>query len=177
MSYAAFAMNSWNQTKGGGDFNCDFSHTGVPQPVPVPALPAQGKKWCVTKAEATDAALQTFAMNSWNQTKGGGDFNCDFSHTGVPQPVPVPALPAQGKKWCVTKAEATDAALQTFAMNSWNQTKGGGDFNCDFSHTGVPQPVPVPALPAQGKKWCVTKAEATDAALQSNIDYTFAAKA
>lgn len=87
-----------------------------------------------------------------------------------PQPTPKPATPAaSGAKFCVAKAEASDAALQAnidyvcskgadckpiqaggacfdpnsvrahaqFIMNSYYQTNGRNAFNCDFSGTGV----------------------------------------
>ncbi|KAK4369824.1 hypothetical protein RND71_009299 [Anisodus tanguticus] len=47
---------------------------------------------------------------------------------------------AQNKKFCMPKAEATDAQLQShaaFAMNSYYQKMGRNNFNCDFAGTGV----------------------------------------
>ena len=93
----------------------------VPGPSPVPTVPkprnrgvpVAGQKWCVPKPEATNQALQaninyacaqgidckpiqpggacyepnnvrtmaTYAMNTFYQTKGRQDFQCDFSQS------------------------------------------------------------------------------------------------
>ncbi|XP_027155389.1 glucan endo-1,3-beta-glucosidase-like [Coffea eugenioides] len=85
------------------------------QPVPVPAAPAlQGKKWCVPKAGATDAALQSNI-----------DYVCSQG---------LDCSPIQAEGACFNPNNVRSHA--GFVMNSWYQSKGKADYNCDFSQTG-----------------------------------------
>ncbi|KAL2558222.1 O-Glycosyl hydrolase family 17 protein [Forsythia ovata] len=102
---------------------------GVPdQPAPTPAPsvstpsspvtkpPTQGnKKWCVPKAEATDAQLQSNI-----------DFVCSQG---------VDCGPIQPSGACYNPN--TLRAHASYAMNSWYQSKGRNDFDCNFSNTGA----------------------------------------
>ncbi|KAI3470735.1 hypothetical protein Pfo_027398 [Paulownia fortunei] len=89
------------------------------QPVPSPALPAPAqdgkKKWCVPKAEATDAALQANI-----------DYVCSQG---------VDCQPIQPGGPCFDPN--TVRAHAAFTMNAFYQTEGRHDFNCDFSGSGV----------------------------------------
>ncbi|KAK3016737.1 hypothetical protein RJ639_006715 [Escallonia herrerae] len=86
-----------------------------PRPTPTPALPApNGKKWCVPKPEATDAALQ--ANIDYVCSKGA---DC---------------RPIQPGGACFNPN--TVRAHASFIMNAFYQTSGRNDFNCDFSRTG-----------------------------------------
>lgn len=90
----------------------------VPTPSsPVPKPPTQGnKKWCVPKAEATDAQLQSNI-----------DYVC--SQSGMD------CGPIQANGACFNPN--TVRAHASYAMNSWYQSKGRNDFDCDFSGTGA----------------------------------------
>ncbi|XP_009610601.1 glucan endo-1,3-beta-glucosidase [Nicotiana tomentosiformis] len=83
------------------------------QPIPKPVL---GKKFCMPKPEATDAQLQ--ANLDWICTNQGVD--C--------RPVQVGGL-------CFNPNTVRSHA--SFVMNSYYQTKGRNDFNCDFSGSAV----------------------------------------
>lgn len=85
------------------------------QPVPVPAPPAlQGKKWCVPKAGTTDAALQSNI-----------DYVCSQG---------LDCRPIQAGGACFNPNNVRSHAA--FVMNSWYQSKGKADYDCDFSQTG-----------------------------------------
>ncbi|XP_011091523.1 glucan endo-1,3-beta-glucosidase-like [Sesamum indicum] len=88
------------------------------QPVPRPALPApaqEGKKWCVPKPDATDAELQ--ANIDYVCSQG---LNCQPIQPGGP---------------CFDPN--TVRAHASFVMNTYYQSEGRHDFNCDFSGSGV----------------------------------------
>ncbi|KAM7494903.1 hypothetical protein LguiB_029512 [Lonicera macranthoides] len=87
------------------------------QPSPSPGLPAPvlGKKWCVAKLEASDAALQANI-----------DYVCS---TGVN------CGPIQPHGTCFSPN--TVRAHASYIMNTFYQINGRHDFNCDFSNTGV----------------------------------------
>ncbi|KAL0321961.1 UNVERIFIED_CONTAM: Glucan endo-1,3-beta-glucosidase [Sesamum calycinum] len=91
----------------------------VPTPtVPTPAVApptTTGKKWCVPKADASDAALQANL-----------DYACGQG---------IDCKPIQPGGACFTPETVRSHA--SFAMNSYYQAKGRNDFNCDFSGTGV----------------------------------------
>lgn len=83
------------------------------QPTPTPAV--GGKKWCVPKAGASDAALQ----NNINYVCSQG----------------IDCQPIQPGGACFTPSSVR--AHASFVMNSYYHAKGPADFNCDFSGTGV----------------------------------------
>jgi len=84
---------------------------------PVPKPPTQGnKKWCVPKAEATDAQLQSNIDYVCSQ----GGMDC---------------RPIQANGACFNPN--TVRAHASYVMNSWYQSKGRNDFDCDFSGTGA----------------------------------------
>jgi len=95
------------------------------KPVPRPALPAPaapkpkpaqgGKKWCVPKASATDAALQ--ANIDYICSQG---FDCK------------PIQPGGG---CFNPN--TVRAHASYIMNVFYQKEGRNNFNCDFRNTGA----------------------------------------
>ncbi|CAK9136236.1 unnamed protein product [Ilex paraguariensis] len=88
-----------------------------PHPTPSPALPAapsKGKKWCVPKPEASDAALQ--ANIDYVCSKGA---DCS---------------PIQAGGACFQPN--TVRAHASYVMNAFYQANGRNDFNCDFSNTG-----------------------------------------
>ncbi|KDP44958.1 hypothetical protein JCGZ_01458 [Jatropha curcas] len=82
----------------------------VPQPTPTTG----GKKWCVPKAEATEQQLQ-----------GNIDYVCSQG---------VDCKPIQAGGACFDPNNVRSHA--SFVMNSFYQTHGRNDFNCDFSKTG-----------------------------------------
>ncbi|XP_065872125.1 glucan endo-1,3-beta-glucosidase [Euphorbia lathyris] len=73
------------------------------------------KKWCVAKADATNAQLQ-----------GNIEYVCSQG---------VDCRPIQGGGACFDPNNLRSHA--SFLMNSYYQTHGAHDFNCDFSHTGL----------------------------------------
>ncbi|KAL2227559.1 UNVERIFIED_CONTAM: Glucan endo-1,3-beta-glucosidase [Sesamum indicum] len=86
---------------------------------PIPTLPVAptttgGKKWCVPKSDASYAALQANI-----------DYVCSQG---------IDCKPIQAGGACFTPSTVRSHA--SFAMNSYYQTKGRSDFNCDFSGTG-----------------------------------------
>ncbi|KAK4385437.1 Glucan endo-1,3-beta-glucosidase [Sesamum angolense] len=86
----------------------------IPKPPVAPAATG-GKKWCVPKTDASDAALQA---------------NIDYVCSQV-----IDCKPIQAGGACFTPSTVRSHA--SFAMNSYYQTKGRKDFNCDFSGTAV----------------------------------------
>ncbi|MCE3049513.1 hypothetical protein HAX54_045049, partial [Datura stramonium] len=96
-----------------------------PAAKPGPRLPAQslpkpaalmGRKFCMPKAEATDAQLQ--ANLNWVCINQGVD--CGPVQAGGP---------------CYSPNTVRSHAA--FVMNSYYQIKGRNDFNCDFLGSGV----------------------------------------
>ncbi|KAL0303692.1 UNVERIFIED_CONTAM: Major pollen allergen Ole e 10 [Sesamum radiatum] len=88
----------------------------TPTPTPPVAAPAtSGKKWCVPKPDASDAALQANL-----------DYACGQG---------IDCKPIQPGGACF--APETVRSHAAFAMNSYYQAKGRNDFNCDFSGTGL----------------------------------------
>ncbi|KAJ8760313.1 hypothetical protein K2173_011866 [Erythroxylum novogranatense] len=83
---------------------------GKPAPVPV-----AGKKWCVAKAEASEQALQSNI-----------NYGCSQG---------VDCKPIQAGGVCFDPNNVRSHA--SFVMNSYYQTHGRNDFNCDFGNTGV----------------------------------------
>lgn len=83
----------------------------------VPAGPAVrvGKKWCVPKSDASDAALESNI-----------NYVCSQG---------IDCTPVQPGGACFTPN--TLKAHASFAMNAYYHSKGLNDFNCDFSGTGV----------------------------------------
>lgn len=87
-----------------------------PSPKPsLPAAPTRGKKWCVPKPDATDAALQS---------------NIDYVCSKGPY-----CKPIQTGGACFEPNNVR--AHAAFIMNAFYQKNGRNDFNCDFAHTGV----------------------------------------
>ncbi|XP_075484229.1 glucan endo-1,3-beta-glucosidase-like [Primulina tabacum] len=84
------------------------------KPVPTPA-PAAGKKWCVPKPAANDAALQ--ANINYVCSQG---VNCS---------------PIQPGGSCFDPN--TVRAHASFIMNAYYQAEGRNDYNCDFAGSGV----------------------------------------
>ncbi|XP_073033198.1 glucan endo-1,3-beta-glucosidase-like [Primulina eburnea] len=84
------------------------------KPVPTPA-PAAGKKWCVPKPAATDAALQSNINYVCSQ-----GVNCG---------------PIQPGGSCFDPN--TVRAHASFIMNAYYQAEGRNDFNCDFAGSGI----------------------------------------
>ncbi|KAK7394202.1 hypothetical protein VNO78_14724 [Psophocarpus tetragonolobus] len=121
-----FALFNENQKPGPiaernwGLFHPDFSpvyDSGLlrnPQVTPAPA-PGNRNKWCVPKADASDAALQ--ANINYVCSQG------------------VDCKPIQPGGLCY--APNNVRALATYAMNAYYQANGRHDFNCDFSHTAI----------------------------------------
>ncbi|XP_004308857.1 PREDICTED: glucan endo-1,3-beta-glucosidase-like [Fragaria vesca subsp. vesca] len=159
-----------NQQGGGGS---------IPNPTPAKPAPTTppgngGKVWCIAKPGATNQALQA---------------NLDYACS---QPGGVDCGPIQPGGACF---DEDVRARASYAMNSYYQVKGGNDFNCDFSGTGLititdpshggckyieaggqgpSGPTPTqPSKPAQPSKggWCVPKPGVTDAVLQQNMDW------
>ncbi|KAJ0718769.1 putative X8 domain-containing protein [Helianthus annuus] len=89
--------------------------TGPSGPSPKPAAPAQGKKWCVPKSNATPAALQSNI-----------DYVCSHG---------TDCRPIQAGGACFQPNNVR--AHAAFVMNSFYQSNGRHDFNCDFAQTGV----------------------------------------
>ncbi|PIN02489.1 Glucan endo-1,3-beta-D-glucosidase [Handroanthus impetiginosus] len=87
---------------------------GVPRPA-VPAPAQDGKKWCVPKADASDAELQENI-----------DYVCSQG---------VDCQPIQPGGPCFSPN--TVRAHAAFTMNTFYQTSGRHDFDCYFSGTGV----------------------------------------
>ncbi|KAA8539456.1 hypothetical protein F0562_026148 [Nyssa sinensis] len=125
-----FALFNENQKPGSlaeknfGLFRPDFSPVydigimrggqgGVtPRPTPVPVA---GKKWCVPRAEASDAALQA---------------NIDYACSKG-----LDCRPIQAGGACFNPVNVRSHA--SYIMNTFYQTNGRHDYNCDFAHTGV----------------------------------------
>ncbi|KAI3731094.1 hypothetical protein L1987_62277 [Smallanthus sonchifolius] len=80
-----------------------------------PAAPAQGNKWCVPKPDTTTAALQSNI-----------DYVCSSG---------VDCRPIQAGGACFEPNNVRSHAA--FIMNSFYQTNGRNDYNCDFAHTGI----------------------------------------
>ncbi|KAM0002430.1 putative glucan endo-1,3-beta-D-glucosidase [Helianthus debilis subsp. tardiflorus] len=89
--------------------------TGPSGPSSRPAAPAQGKKWCVPKSNATPAALQSNI-----------DYVCSHG---------TDCRPIQAGGACFQPNNVR--AHAAFVMNSFYQSNGRHDFNCDFAQTGV----------------------------------------
>ncbi|KAL0388144.1 UNVERIFIED_CONTAM: Glucan endo-1,3-beta-glucosidase [Sesamum radiatum] len=103
--------------RGISGFRPDFT-AFTTSPAPRPALPApaqDGKKWCVPKPDATDAELQ--ANIDYVCSQG---LNCQPIQPGGP---------------CFDPN--TVRAHASFVMNTYYQSEGRHDFNCDFSGSGV----------------------------------------
>ncbi|XP_057979784.1 glucan endo-1,3-beta-glucosidase-like [Malania oleifera] len=83
---------------------------------PTPATPASGKKWCVAKPEATDPQLQSNI-----------NYVCSLEN--------VDCKPVQAGGACFNPNSVR--AHASYLMNSYYQTSGRHDYNCDFSHTAV----------------------------------------
>ncbi|KAL8245738.1 hypothetical protein R6Q59_006954 [Mikania micrantha] len=81
----------------------------------LPAAPVQGKKWCVAKPDATTAALQSNI-----------DYVCSSG---------IDCRPIQAGGACFKPNNVR--AHAAFIMNSFYQTNGRNDYNCDFARTGV----------------------------------------
>ncbi|KAG6601002.1 Glucan endo-1,3-beta-glucosidase, partial [Cucurbita argyrosperma subsp. sororia] len=81
---------------------------------PKPVAPS-GKKWCVPKSDASVQALQKNI-----------DYVCSSN---------IDCRPIQAGGACFLPNDIRSHA--SYAMNSYYQTSGRNDFNCDFSHTGV----------------------------------------
>ncbi|KAA8534207.1 hypothetical protein F0562_031600 [Nyssa sinensis] len=77
--------------------------------------PATGSKWCVPKADVTDAVLQA---------------NIDYACSNG-----VDCGPIQAGGACFSPNTIRSHA--SYVMNSFYQTNGRKDFNCDFAHTAV----------------------------------------
>ncbi|KAK4431190.1 Glucan endo-1,3-beta-glucosidase [Sesamum alatum] len=84
------------------------------KPTPTAAPATSGKKWCLPKSDASDAALQANL-----------DYACGQG---------IDCKPIQPGGACFTPNTVRSHA--SFAMNSYYQTQGRNDFNCDFSGTG-----------------------------------------
>uniref|UniRef100_A0A5B7B1B3 glucan endo-1,3-beta-D-glucosidase n=2 Tax=Davidia involucrata TaxID=16924 RepID=A0A5B7B1B3_DAVIN len=127
-----FALFNENQKSGlldeknFGLFRPDFSpvydigilrggQSGVVTPTPTPTTPATGNKWCVPKADATDAALQA---------------NIEYACTNG-----VDCRPIQAGGACFNPNTIRSHA--SYVMDSYYKSNGRHDFNCDFAHTGV----------------------------------------
>ncbi|KAK9127099.1 hypothetical protein Syun_015896 [Stephania yunnanensis] len=86
-----------------------------PQPV-LPPPSGSGKRWCVPKADASDAALQA----NINYVCSRGTVDCKAIQSGGP---------------CFSPD--TVRAHASYAMNAYYQSAGRHVYNCDFSNTGV----------------------------------------
>ncbi|KAJ4725810.1 Glucan endo-1,3-beta-glucosidase [Melia azedarach] len=80
-----------------------------------PSGAVTGRKWCVPKSDATDAALQANI-----------DYVCG---TGID------CKPIQAGGACFNPNNVRSHA--SYVMNAFYQANGLHDFNCDFNHTGV----------------------------------------
>ncbi|KAF2296064.1 hypothetical protein GH714_035943 [Hevea brasiliensis] len=89
--------------------------TNAPNPKPTPIPTPAGKKWCVPKPQANDQQLQANI-----------DYICSQG---------VDCKPIQAGGVCFDPNNVRSHA--SFVMNSFYQTHGRNDFNCDFSQTGV----------------------------------------
>ncbi|CAM8964018.1 unnamed protein product [Rhodiola kirilowii] len=98
------------RTAGGGGAKPSPGGGGRPAP-----QPGAGKKWCVPRGDATDAALQKNI-----------DYVCSSG---------LDCKPIQPGGACYEPNNIKSHA--SFVMNSYYQTHGRQDFNCDFAHTGV----------------------------------------
>ncbi|KAM7460299.1 hypothetical protein LguiB_036347 [Lonicera macranthoides] len=87
-----------------------------PQPQPQQQPGKGGKKWCIAKPDATDAVLQNNI--EWLCSTQGID--CKPTQYGGPCFEP-----------------NTKMAHASYLMNSYYQTNGRNDFNCDFQNTGL----------------------------------------
>ncbi|KAL6131462.1 hypothetical protein ACLB2K_069837 [Fragaria x ananassa] len=181
-TWASYAMNAYFNVYRSKGATCDFSQSA--------------------QLTSTDPS-----NGSCNFGQPGSGSNPPPAGSGAPKP------PARGgKKWCIAKQQARGVdcgpiqpggacfdedvrARASYAMNSYYQVKGGNDFNCDFSGTGLititdpshggckyieaggqgpSGPTPTqPSKPAQPSKggWCVPKPGVTDAVLQQNMDW------
>lgn len=89
---------------------------GPTSPVAKPPSGAvTGRKWCVPKSDAADAALQANI-----------DYVCG---TGID------CKPIQAGGACFNPNNVRSHA--SYVMNAFYQANGLHDFNCDFNHTGV----------------------------------------
>lgn len=107
--------------------NCIIFIVIQAKPNPTPTLPApapkqaqhqpqpQGKKWCVPKPDATDAALQA---------------NIDYVCSNGAD-----CRPIQPGGACYEPTSVR--AHASYIMNAFYQSNGRNDFNCDFRNTGV----------------------------------------
>ncbi|KAJ6902122.1 hypothetical protein NC651_019787 [Populus alba x Populus x berolinensis] len=82
---------------------------------PTPPSPTKSKKWCVPKADATDKALQANI-----------DYVCSQG---------MDCKPIQAGGACFSPDNVRSHA--SYIMNSYYQSHGRNDFNCDFSQTAV----------------------------------------
>lgn len=82
---------------------------------PTPPSPTKSKKWCVSKADATDKALQANI-----------DYVCSQG---------MDCKPIQAGGACFSPDNVRSHA--SYIMNSYYQSHGRNDFNCDFSQTAV----------------------------------------
>ncbi|XP_065871991.1 glucan endo-1,3-beta-glucosidase 12-like [Euphorbia lathyris] len=115
--------------------------------------------WCVPKAGTNNQALQA------NLDYACGSIDCKGIQPGGS---------------CYEPNTVKDHAA--WAMNTFYQSLGKKDSDCDFKGTGnlvVSDPSPAGCKFVDGKnmtgvaakRWCVPREEATDQQLQSNIDY------
>lgn len=89
----------------------------APKPSPsTPLSPQGGKKWCVPKMDASEAALQADIDYVCSQ----GSVDCS---------------PIQAGGTCFDPNNVR--AHAAFVMNSFYQREGRHDFNCDFSGSAV----------------------------------------
>lgn len=86
-----------------------------PKPGPGRLAPVAGKKWCVPKAGASNAALQANI-----------DYVCSSG---------VDCKPIQAGGACFQPNAISSHA--SYVMNAFYQKSGRHDYNCDFAHTGV----------------------------------------
>ncbi|KAH6827933.1 O-Glycosyl hydrolases family 17 protein [Perilla frutescens var. hirtella] len=98
-----------------GLLRADASAPVKPTPKPSPSPSPSGKKWCVPKPEASNEALQADI-----------DYVCSQG---------VDCRPIQPGGACFAPDNVRSHAA--FVMNSFYQTEGRHDFNCDFSGSGV----------------------------------------
>ena len=96
-------------------FHFVMQELGPSAPPTVTAPSAGSGKWCVPKADASDAALQANI-----------DYVCS---TGVN------CRPIQTGGACFNPNNVRSHA--SYAMNAYYQANGRHDFNCDFNRTGV----------------------------------------
>ncbi|XP_022138981.1 glucan endo-1,3-beta-glucosidase [Momordica charantia] len=89
---------------------------GRPRPRPRPVVASSGKKWCVPKPDAANDALQNNI-----------DYICSLNT--------VDCRPVQPGGVCFQPNDVRSHAA--YLMNSYYQTAGRNDFNCDFRSTAV----------------------------------------